>query len=237
MTQPTEQFAAAKAQVQTELSQAHAELDAAIDAMAKMPESRERRGAVTTANAKLAEIRSTIASLDAAAVQAEAKVRAADRAGRVERRKAHRQQIREMAPNVDNAAAALIKHIEHLGPLLQAYAAVASDYSDLCIGLAREAEVHLRSGLQHNTEQLLRATDPTRGYLPEAVSTAFWNVGLGRVGPYLEIVGLAPQPGAVEFQADPVGAYLKHAKDLRRHVNEALDRTDQIIAERDARAS
>lgn len=230
-------IAAAKADAQTERHQAQVELDAAISALASKPQDLAARQAVATASRKLAEITSSLAHLDAAATQAQVQARAADRAGRVERRAAQRLQIRELAPVVDEAAAAIIKHIERLGPLLAAYEAAASDYSGLCVALAREAEVHLRSGFQHSTGQLLQQTDPNRGHLPEAVATALWNAGLSRVGPHLEILGVAPFPGRGEYQTDPLGAYLADTKDLRRNVQNALDRADQTLAERDARAA
>ena len=238
MTHPLQtELADARARVQAEVQQAQAELDQARSALAERPAESELLAAVTRASQKLAEATSSLGHLDGAASHAQRVADAADRARRVERRKAQRQRIVALGPVLDDAAAALVQHIQRMGPLLAAYDAAASEHHLLCVGLAREAELGLPYGRQHLTDQLLQLTDPHRDCLPEAVATALCDSGLGRVGPNLELQGVAPQLGRVEFQADPIGAYLKHTKSLRYNVKENLDRADQALAERDARAA
>lgn len=232
-----EKFAAAKAPLQADVANAKGELDAAINHLASMPESLERRRAVATAKSKLIEATSALECLEAAETEVHRRAREADRAARAVRRQEERGQIREMNTAIDDAAVAIIKHIQQLGPLLVAYDKLASERQLLCLGLAREAENHLPISRQHSTEQLLRQMDPNRGHLPEAVSTALWSAGLSRVGPHLEVCGVSPDPGRVEYQTDPISAYLEDTKDLHRRVQDALNRADQTLAERDARAA
>lgn len=235
MTDHLAKFTAAKAPLLAERAQAQVELETAVHSLAAMPESRERRMAVSEAKRKLTEIESEIASMDAAEAEVHRQAREADRVSRNARRQEERRQLRELHPAIDEAAAAIIQHAAQLGPLLATYEELAREYSSLCVGLAREAEGHLPISRQHNTEQLRQQTDPNRGPLPEALASALWKAGLSRVGPH--IAGVAPGPGRDEFHTDPLGAYTKHAEDCRRNVRDALDRADTLRAELDASAA
>lgn len=234
-----EKFAAAKAPLQADVANAKGELDAAINHLASMPESLERRKAVATAKSKLIEATSALECLEAAETEVHRRAREADRAARAVRRQEERGQIREMNTAIDDAAVAIIKHIQQLGPLLVAYDKLARDRELLCMGLAREAESHLPIPRQHSTEQLLRQADPSRGPLAGAILAAFESAGLSRVGPRLVLCGehVEFNAGSVEYRADPISAYLNDAKDLQRNVRDALDRADQTLADRDARAA
>ncbi|MBT9491486.1 MAG: hypothetical protein IV107_03890 [Paucibacter sp.] len=231
-----EEVAVARTRVQQQRAEAQNNLDAAHAALAERPAESALLAAVSKASRTLAEVNEQMQHLDAAAQHATKAAAAAERVERKARRKQQRQQIVKMTPVLDEAAGGLIAHIERLGPLLANWAALADDHSALCVGLAREAESDLKHGSQRLREQLEQVTDPTRGPLIEAVAAAFWNAGLGRVGPDLSTCGLSiTWPGRDNFRADPLAALAGAMKDVRSQIAGALDRADAHLAERDAR--